>query len=268
MADESIVENSKSLNDYIESPADRTYRLEQQLKKVPRRETMSRERKHFLFINPGSEKLNLLSFALRRGTALPTWCQQGTFATKFELRNNKLYFEGLPVADDERKRKLVKECYFDPTKPSTIEAIHLRLKEEFANVSKRNVRNILNTLETYQLKKGRRRPPKVLGKMNMSGPGIIAADLFFPAKADWDSSPCLTICDCWSRFCRVFVLERKTKKMMIPCFEKFFKEMMSLGHKPKTFLSDKGSEFIGLKTSELFKKWKISVFHSPTGRLS
>ena len=160
MANENIVDNSKSLNDYIETPADRTYRLEQQLKKAPRREFMSRERKHFLFINPGSEKLNLLRFALRRETPLPKWCQQGNFATKFELRNNKLYFEGLPLADDEQKRKLVKECYFDPSKPSTIESIHLRLKEEYANVSKRNIRNVLNSLETYQLKKGRRRPPK------------------------------------------------------------------------------------------------------------
>ena len=99
----------------------------------------------------------------------------------------------------------------------------------------------------------------------MSGPGLIAADLFFPAKDDWDTSPCLTICDCWSRFCRVFVVENKTKKMMIPLFEKFFKELMSLGHKPKIFISDKGSEFIGLKTTALFKKWKITVFHSPTG---
>ena len=60
-------------------------------------------------------------------------------------------------------------------------------------------------------------------------------------------------------------MERKTKVLTLQCFEEFFKELTSLGHLPKILLSDKGSEFIGLKKSKLFEKWKIKIYHSPTG---
>ena len=40
---------------------------------------------------------------------------------------------------------------------------------------------------------------------------------------------------------------------------------MSMGHRPKILLTDKGSEFIGLNGSDLFNKWNIKTSHSPTG---
>ena len=55
----------KSLNDIIETAGERVYRLRRQQNKLkPKNETMSRERKHFLFINPGTEKINLLRYML------------------------------------------------------------------------------------------------------------------------------------------------------------------------------------------------------------
>ena len=254
------------MNEVIETPAERTSRIRKQLAKEKRlqsRETMSRERKHFLFINPGTEKINLLRYALRTNNPLPKFCEQGTFAKRFSLKNNKVYFENLPVLDNEQKRDLVKKSYFDPSKPSTIESIFLFYRDKYANMSKRNVRDVLKSLEVYQLNSRRRRPPKVLGKMALKAPGIIASDKFFPQG--WEKVTCLTIMDCWSRFCRVYAMERKTKQLTLKCFEQFFKEFLSLGHRPKVLLTDKGSEFIGLTNSDLFRKWNVKHEFSPTG---
>ena len=256
----------ESFNDLIETPADRTYRLRKQLARAkPARQSMSRARRHLLFINPGTEKIRLVRYSLKTGRALPKFCQQGNLGDKFRLVNGKLYFEDQRVLDDEEKRRVVKKLYFDPREGSTVETIWLKARREFANLSKANVKKILGSIEAYQLNHRRRRPPKVLGKMNLRSPGVIAADMFFPSKNLWETAPCLTIMDCWSRYSRVFVLERKTKALTLRCFEKFFREMMSLGHRPRVLLSDRGSEFAGLPNSELFKKWKVTSFHSPTG---
>ena len=254
------------MNEVIETAAERNSRVrkEQNISaRLQKRETMSRERKHFLFINPGSEKINLLRYALRTGSPLPRFCDQGTFADKFVLKGQSVYFENLPVIDDEQKRQLVKKSYFNPSEPSTIESIHLLYRDKYANLTKRNVGDILKSLEVYQLNSQRRRPPKVLGKMSLRAPGILASDMFFPQG--WDNVVCLTMMDCWSRYCRVYVIERKTKELTLKCFEKFFKEMLSLGHRPRVLLTDRGSEYIGLPNSPLFKKWKVSMEFSPTG---
>ena len=54
----------ESLNDIIESPADRTYRLRKQLARAkPSRQSMSKARRHLLFINPGTEKIQLVRYS-------------------------------------------------------------------------------------------------------------------------------------------------------------------------------------------------------------
>ena len=254
------------MNDVIETAAERNSRVRRQLtreKRFQKRETMSRERKHFLFINPGTEKINLLRYALKTQRPLPKFCEQGTFAEKFVLKGSKVFFEDLEVIDDQQKRDLVKKAYFNPTLPSTIESIYLHYRDSFANLSQRNVREILKSLEVYQLNARRRRPPKVLGKMSLRAPGILASDMFFPQG--WNKVVCLTMMDCWSRFCRVYVMERKTKELTLKCFEKFFKEMLSMGHRPRVLLTDRGSEYVGLPNSKLFTKWKVKMEFSPTG---
>ena len=93
-----------SMNDIIETAGERTYRVQKQQARVSsKRETMTKERKHFLFINPGSEKINLLKFALKNETPLPKWCQQGTFAKSFALKDKKLLFEGMVVLTNKRE---------------------------------------------------------------------------------------------------------------------------------------------------------------------
>ena len=122
----------------------------------------------------------------------------------------------VPMATTEEKRVAVKQLYFDPKGPSTILPICDSLREKFANISRGNVRNILRSLETYQRNFARRRPPKIMGRMSMLKPGIIAVDMFFPTKkiAGWQHGwNCLTCMDCWSRFCHVYVTESKKRRL-------------------------------------------------------
>ena len=73
----------KSLNDIIETAGERVYRLRRQQSKLkPKNETMTRERKHFLFINPEQRK------SIFFGTHYPTivLCPNG--ANKELLLNN------------------------------------------------------------------------------------------------------------------------------------------------------------------------------------
>ena len=108
----------KSMNEFIESAAERTYRLKkQQLKAKPKNETMSRQRKHFLFINPGTEKINLLKYSLKRNAPLPKWCEQGTFARLFSLKpNGKLSFENMEVLTTEEKNR---SCTVEKHEPNS-----------------------------------------------------------------------------------------------------------------------------------------------------
>ena len=98
----------KSINDFIETAGERTYRLKKQQQKAkPKNESMSPQRKHFLFINPGTEKINLLRYALKENKPLPKWCEQGTFAKLFQLKpNGKLFFENMQVLSSERCKRL------------------------------------------------------------------------------------------------------------------------------------------------------------------
>ena len=84
-----------------------------------------------------------------------------------------------PLPSDQ-KRSLVKRLYFNPKKASTIQPITDDLRKQFCNITKRDVTRILKTFETYQRNFMRHRPPKVLGRMVLTQPGILACDMFFP----------------------------------------------------------------------------------------
>ena len=110
----------------------------------------------------------------------------------------------------------VKDIYFNPEGPSTIQPIVDALYPQYANISRVNVRRILRSLETYQRNFGRRLPPKVLSRMSMTKPGIILTDMFFPSrKHGWRKfGGCVTMMDAWSRFVGCYAVERKTKSLV------------------------------------------------------
>ena len=107
--------------------------------------------------------------------------------------------------------------------------------------------------------------------MNLSQPGILACDMFFPSKLlGWRKMNCLAIMDTWSRFVRVYALPKKDLKSQIAAFELFTSEFTALGHIPRRMLADKGSDIAGAK--KVMEKYRLArdkdgpmVLHSATG---
>ena len=161
--------------------------------------------KRLLFCNPGDESIQLAHYAVVKQVELPPWAKP--FGKVLSADHDTLFFKvhnrELPFAWSYQKRKAVKQCYFHPKRASTIQPITDELREKYCNITKRDVTRILRTLETYQRNFRRMRPPKVLGRMNLSQPGILACDMFFPSKTlGWRKMNCLSVMDTWSRFVR------------------------------------------------------------------
>ena len=207
---------------------------------------ISGKRRELLFIRVGDEKVLQAAAALKSGTALPRWALR--FRPFLKERGGKLWwFEAgtveLPFALMDEKRNAVKRLYFDPREPSTIMPIAKRLYQKFANVTKGEVTRVLRSLETYQLNFGRRRPPTTGNRFFFKKPGMIAADLFFPSKHDgWEKYNCLSIMDCWSRYCGFYAIRTKKHEDVLVCMNDFLQKFASLGHMPRRMLTDRGTD--------------------------
>ena len=114
------------------------------------------------------------------------------------------------------------------------------------------------------------RPPKVLGRMNLTAPGILAIDMFFPSKLlGWRKMNCLACMDTWSRFCRVYALPKKDFASVEAALTLFVQEFVALGHLPRRCLADKGTDLSAAK--KVMEKFRLArdkgpmVLHSQTG---
>jgi hypothetical protein len=204
---------------------------------------------------------------------LPKWA--APYASQLSVQGDRLYFDvfgkPMPFAYSSEKREKVKRLYFDPKKASTIQPLTDALREMYCNITKRDVTTILKTLETYQRNFMRHRPPKVLGRMNLTQPGILAIDMFFPSKLlGWRKMNCLACMDTWSRFCRCYALPTKDFKSVERALTMFCQEFTALGHLPRRILADKGSDLAAAKkVMEIYRKQKDGnaplVLHSQTG---
>ena len=247
------------------------------LSQVVTRQTVSRKHKHLLFMNPGDEKIMEALIAFERGWQLPKWAH--AFQDNLKAKDGRLvWFENdrggileRVFATKDEKRKLVKENYFDPRMPSTIEPITAKLREEWANITKRDVTSVLRSLETYQRNFGRRKPPDIKNRMFLYNPGMIAMDMFFPTvKNGWRKFNCLTCMDSWSRYCGLYAITSKKYEDVVLCMVDFLSKFASLGHMPRRILSDKGSDMAAAKLAiEKYRKPKDGdkplVLHTATG---
>ena len=205
------------------------------------------DRRHILFLNVGDEPILDAIRALQRGTAAPPWMK---YLHNVTAEKGKLYHsqggQRLPFAFRDDKRQAVKQLYFNPKEPSTIQPITDVLREKYCNVSRRNVRDILRSLQTYQLMFPRRKPPdKIPHSTNYTKPGVIAMDTFFPSSnSGWVKRAGGVLCcmDVWSRFSRAYALEKKEAAYFETAMKAFLSEFTSLGHLPRRLLTDKGSE--------------------------
>ena len=230
---------------------------------------IDKNKRQMLFINPGQEAIQRAVLALKNNWELPKWAEK--FKDNLLLKGDRILFDGKLMATPDEKRVAVKRLYFDPKGPSTILPITDSLRENWANVTKRDVTLVLRSLETYQRNFGRRQPPKVLGKMNLANPGVIAMDMFFPSKMlGWRKINVLACIDCWSRFCWCYALERKDKKSTHAAMQNFLQRFASNGHMPRRILCDKGTDLAPAK--DVIERYRLPkdgqrpmVFHSATG---
>ena len=274
-----IQEKDSGLNVKIEEPQDRVERiLTEPVKKKLRKnrqfyETVfSKNRKHLLFMNPGTDKIVEAHQALASNSELPLWALP--FRENLHIEKGRLMFDNLPMATNEQKREAVKRQYFDPKGPSTILPIAGVLREKFANISKGNVTRILRSLETYQRNFGRRRPPNIMGRMSLKNPGIIAMDMFFPTRkiAGWEGKwSCLTCMDCWSRYTHVYACVDKKFATVEKAMTMFLQEFASFGFMPRRILSDRGTDMApAKKVMERYRTGKdgnnAMVVHSETAQ--
>ena len=272
----SVLVDEKPEHERPDSPSGRVEAIEKAQPKVRERvrhmlegEPVSRKRKHLLFMNPGTNKILEALQALNAGEPLPVWAE--SFRELLTVDGNKLYFNDLEMATEEVKRNQVKLMYFDPKKGSTIQPITDELRTQFANITKNDVRRILRSLETYQRNFRRRLMPKVLGRMSLTKPGVLMMDTFFPSRKidGWHGNYSLLTCmDAWSRFSRVYVLEKKDKETVLKGMRKFMAEFASKGHLPRMILADKGTELAGAAQAiePYRKKPGKLVFNSVTGQ--
>ncbi len=256
------------LEEHLETPAERIMRMEAREKRK-RTDHRSKLRRQLLWINPGTDLVEMAHKSFLTGASLPNWAVPLQESLRFDQK--RLYFEGLPMLTKEEKRAIVKTEYFDPKGFSTIRPIFHKFCDTYANLTRGDVTRILRSLETYQLNFRRMKPPKIMSRMNLKHPGVIMCDMFFPSKnLGWrsDLAGCLTVMDAWSRFVRVYAMESKRKKTVQKGIERFLREFASKGHIPKVMLCDKGGELRG--AYEAMERYRRKpgqmVFHSQTGK--
>ena len=254
---------------------------------------MGKAQRNLLFMNPGDAKIIEAMAAISQGGLMPEWTtpfRNNLYVKRpalDELEDEKMeeVIEGgprlhfrdhrinLPFAMKDEKRDAVKSLYFNPKEPSTIQPITDALRVLFCNVSKTNVTRILRSLETYQRNFGRRLPPKVASKTILRQPGIIAVDMFFPSAqlGWWGKFRCLTCMDTWSRFCRVYALEKKDYDTTSRAMQSFLQEFASFGFLPRRILADKGTDLAPAK--DLMEQYRLPrdhnadlVLHTKTGQ--
>ena len=117
------------------------------------------QRRLLLFLNLGDDKIFEAINAFETNQPPPAWTKP--FKGNLQVKNDVLFFMGLPVATENVKRNAIKACYFSPKLPSTIEPIHLHLRDQYANITRKNVKSVLKSLEVYQINYSRRKPGPV-----------------------------------------------------------------------------------------------------------
>ena len=272
------IEQDEKEVDFPDTPDQRVDRIlkvpEKDIKATARlTQDISRPRKHLLFMNPGDVPIHTAVQALANNQPLPAWA--APFRNQLGLANGRLTWTEpsgtLPFALVEDKRRAVKKLYFDPREPATIRPITEKLYKVWANVNRRNVRLVLQSLETYQINKGRRRPPDIKNRMFLKNPGMLAMDMFFPSvNLGWDKTNVLCCMDTWSRYCGVYVMDSKKYADALKGMKDFLTKFASFGHMPRRILCDKGSDLAAAKEAiEPYRQArdgaKPMVLHTATG---
>jgi len=158
----------------------------------------------------------------------------------------------------------IEEFFKDPKKGLIgIDALHRKMKEEGINVTKKEIKKVLEGNESYSLNKSVKRKGKTRKTITKYPNQQWQADLVemdvpqgAPASQNDGIKYLITIIDVFSRYAWVRTLKSKKGEEIIKAFTDVFKE----GKKPKYLQTDKGSEFYNKKVEDFLKRNNIGLF--------
>lgn len=168
----------------------------------------------FRFINYSEESFQQLRNSLRNNLALPDKFEQ--FSEYLHLKNGRIYFKNLPVLTQPEIQTLCRNTYFDPTKPISPDKIYHEISSQGANLSRSKVRKAVQSIEDYQLRRGRRLKKKVEANFFISHSNTIVCDMFFINQ--WKF---FNVCEAFSGFIKTYYIRKGTATMIRDCVKDF-----------------------------------------------
>ena len=198
----------------------------------------------FRYLRPGIVKIDMAKqWLMKKVSVRPRWTQG--FGDTLSLKGGRLMVAGLPVMSEAELRKQVKKVYYTAKLPVTVEGIFDYLRGRIANASRKQVHRVLNTLQTYQMLKARRKPLKNEQTTMVLQPGRIGQDTFFPSKKYWNGRiyPVTVLADQWSGYTRAYLMGSEKAAYSYYALKLFIQELQSeYGVRVNQLLTDKGTE--------------------------
>ena len=99
------------------------------------------------WLNLGDEKIIETIRAIKSNNQLPSWAIM--FQEDLTVTSNRLHWKQDMFLFKDDKRRMIKKIYFNPKKGATIQTIYDEIRLKYANVTKRNVADVLKGIETY-----------------------------------------------------------------------------------------------------------------------
>ena len=220
----------------------------------------------FRWLRPGIAKIDMAKQWLTKKTTMrPRWTNG--FGDTLSMKGGRLLVAGLPVMSEAELRRQIKKVYFTPRLPVTVEGVFDNLRNRIANASRKQVGSVLNSLQTYQLLKARRKPMKNEQTTMVLQPGRIGQDTFFPSKKHWNGKvyPVTVLADQWSGYTKAFLMGSEKAAYSYHALRLFIQELQSeFGVRVHSLLTDKGSE---MAYDSILKRDfpRIRHMQSPTG---
>jgi hypothetical protein len=172
---------------------------------------------------------------------------------------------GIPVFNTREVAGLVKKMYYSARGASTPYAIHIKLAPRVANCSAKSVRQVVGSLETYQVTKRVLKPPDNRGHKHWMTPGTLQADTTFTDGRFDKKYAIACMHDVWSGYTMAVIVEDETAALTARAMKKFGQVLLSkFGVKPKVLMTDKGSEYATF--ARLARTWGARHLASPTGK--
>ena len=181
------------------------------------------------------------------------------------ISSGRLHVAGIPVFNTKEVAGLVKKMYYSARGAGTPYAIHSKLAPRVANCSAKTVRQVVGSLETYQVTKRVLKPPDNRGHKYWWTPGTLQADTTFTDGRFDKKYAIACMHDVWSGYTMAVIVEDETAALTARAMKKFGQLLLSkFGVRPKVLMTDKGSEYASF--ARLARTWNARHLASPTGK--